>query len=106
MSLSFDLLIAIVDVLWLLSLAAGLLAIWFGCVASPRRFKGALGSAVAGLVIAFAGLNWFHFSFTKSTNDSSFTLDSKWFFLGTLGLAILGLALAFWQRQGSPPTTG
>ena len=104
--ISFNLLVAIVAGLWLLSLAAGLLAVWFGCLASPRRFKGALGCSGAGLAITFAGLNWFHLSFTKTTNDSSLTLDSKWFFLGTLGLALLALALAFWGRRGSSPRAG
>ena len=104
--ISFNFLVAIVAGLWLLSLAAGLLAIWLGCQASPRRFKGALGCSLAGLALAFAGLNWFHFSFTKTTNGSSLTLDSKWFFLGTLGLALLGLALALWGGRGSAPPAG
>ena len=104
--ISFNLLVAIVAGLWLLSLAAGLFAVWFGCLASPRRFKRALGLSVGGLAIAFAGLNWFHFSFTKSTNGSSFTMDSKWFFMGTLGLALVALALAFWGHRGNSPPAG
>jgi len=104
--ISFNILVVIVLGLWFLSLAAGLLAIWLGWLASPRRFKGALGCSVAGLAMAFAGLNWFHFSFTKTTNGSSFALDSKWFFLGTLGLALLALAVTFWGQRGNSPPAG
>jgi|WetSurMetagenome_2_1015567.scaffolds.fasta_scaffold1459476_1 hypothetical protein len=100
----FNILVVIIAGLWLLSFTASLFAIWLGCLASSRRFKGALGFSVAGLAIAIAGLNWFHFSFSKTTNDSSFTLDSKWFFLAAIGLALLALALAFLGRRGSPPS--
>jgi hypothetical protein len=97
--------VVIIAGLWLLSLAASFVAIWFGCLASSRRFKCALGFSVASLAIALAGLNLFHFSFTKTTNGSTLALDSKWFFLAAIGLALFALVLAFWTRQESPPPT-
>jgi hypothetical protein len=104
--MSFDVLVGIVGAVWLLGLAAGLLGIWFGCVSSRRRFKLGLGFSLGSLAMAFAGLNWIHFSFTRSVNGSSWSLDSRWFYWGSLGLALLALGLTVWKQVSQQPPAG
>ena len=104
--MSFDLLVGIVLGLWLVGLAAGLLGIWFGCVSATRRFNLGFGFSVGSVVVACAGLKWVHFSFTRSVNGSTWSLDSRWFFLASLGLALLALGLTIWGQMRHQPMDG
>jgi hypothetical protein len=102
-------------VVWLLSLAAVVLALRWGVLTKPQRFWPSLIATLLALAIGYAGLTHFHATASKTVNGSlQWRVDSNWFFIASLVLGAVSLFLVLWQwkqaneqsrlTQNVPPT--
>jgi cbb3-type cytochrome oxidase subunit 3 len=90
--------IAVAAAIWLLSLAACSLAIWWSFVRPARRFWAAVALSAFALVVGFWGVTNVHITYTRTVNASRWSIDFKWLFLVPLLLGAGSLALALWGR--------
>ena len=93
---AFYILCGAMALVWLVGLAAGLLALGRCCMVRERS-RSALVMSIVALVIGWLGMVFFHFRFSKTVNGSGWAVDSKWFFLALLLLGAVSLALALWK---------
>ncbi len=94
----FYILVTIATGLWLVSLICAGLAIAFGWRAAAHRFWASIVLAIATLVMGCVGLR-LHITYSRTVNGHGWSIDSKWFFVATLILGALALALALWNRR-------
>ena len=90
---------------WLLGVAACVLALAWS-FASPRRYsRGAVALALLGAVIAYLGLTRISLNWSETVNGQvRWHIDTKWFFSGLLVAALATLAFALWQTlKYNPP---
>jgi hypothetical protein len=88
---------AVAATVWGLSLGASLLAIrlnWRG-----QRIWGPLGWSLAGLILSYVGLTRFRLTYSKTENGHGWSLDSKWFFLVSIIVAMAALAMTLWNLK-------
>jgi hypothetical protein len=98
----FYILVTIAAGLWLVSLICTGLSIALGWHAAARRFWASIVLAIATLVIGCMGLR-LHITYSQTVNGHGWSIDSKWFFVATLILGALALALALWNRMRRKP---
>ncbi|MGO8925543.1 MAG: hypothetical protein ACLQU3_01275 [Limisphaerales bacterium] len=95
---------AIAAILWLFSIAATAVALLCSCLAPGRpRFWIAVVSSGLAILIGFLGTTRFHVTYSRTVNNSHWSLDSRWFFIVPLVLGALALFLALWRRSRSAP---
>lgn len=92
-------LIAVAAAIWLLSLAAVSLAIWWSFMRPARRFWAAVALSVFALLIGLWGVTSVHITYTRTVNASRWSIDFKWLFLAPLILGAASLVLALWGRM-------
>lgn len=99
-------------ILWLLSVAAGLLAFRFGISSRAQPLWAALSWCLLALTLSYFGLTRFHATASRSVNGSlQWRIDSRWFFIASLILGAAALTLTLWNRRkaanqatgGAPP---
>jgi|GEM_PF-2659443 hypothetical protein len=96
----FTILVVIASAIWLISLAVALLALRWSLVPGARRFRAALISSCVTLAIGWLGLTRIHLTASKTVNDQVvWSLNSKWFFIVSLLLGAVSLAVTFWNRR-------
>ena len=89
-------------ILWLFSLAACAMA--FVCCSlapSRRRFWMAVVSSALALLIGYLGATRFHVTYSRTVNNSHWSLDSRWFFIVPLVLGAVALLLTLWRNRRS-----
>lgn len=95
---------------WIASLVAGGLALRWALVAFERRFRAVLALGVLTLGLGYFGMNNLHLNYSRSVNGRGWSIDSKWFFLATLVLAVAALGVALWKwirlKRGRTAATG
>ena len=94
----------IAAVLWLFSLAACVVAILCSISPTPRRFWLAVALSGLATLIGLLGTMQFHVTYSRTVNNSHWSLDSRWFFIVPLVLGVLSLGLAIWRRSKSKRT--
>jgi hypothetical protein len=92
---------AVAAVLWLFSLAACAVALLCCCFTGRRCFWIAVLFSGLAILIAYLGATHFHLTYSRTVNNSHWSLDSRWFFIVPLVLGPLALALAIWRRSRS-----
>jgi hypothetical protein len=95
-------LFAFAAILWLFSLAAGVFALLCSCLA-PSRWRFWVAVVLSGLVIVmgYLGATHFHVTYSRTVNNSHWSIDSRWFFIVPLVLGALALSLAIWRQSRS-----
>lgn len=93
---------AVSAILWLFSLAACAIAFVCCCLAPsrPRLWIAVVSSGLA-ILIGFLGATRFHVTYSRTVNNSHWSLDSRWFFIVPLVLGALALFLALWRQSRS-----
>jgi hypothetical protein len=102
--MTFGTLIALAAAVWFLSCGASLLALYWNIMAGSQRWRAALISSCVALVIGYLGWSRIQLNASETVNGHLvWSINSKWFFLGAMVLAILSLALAAWnwRKAGS-----
>ena len=89
---------AVAAALWILSLAACVLAMLWSFVGPPRRFWAAVALSVFALVVGFLGVTMVHITYSRTVNASHWSIDFKWLFLAPLLVGAVSLAIALWRR--------
>lgn len=98
------LMLAGVIALWLVSFVSALVAFALGGRRSKRAFFVAITAAVTSLVTGYFGKTYFHFSYSKNTNGSEWSLNSYWFFVVSLVLGGAALLYVGWRRLARAPS--
>jgi hypothetical protein len=108
-------LFAVILILWLFSLGICAIALYCACGPGQTRFWLAVGFAVLAMIIGCVGALGFHVTYSRTVNNSGWSLDSRWFFIVPLVLGALALGLSLWRRtrsrsaaglKGDPPGAG
>jgi hypothetical protein len=101
--MSFKVFIAMVLAYWLLAIAAGMLAfIWSF---SRRRFWPGLILSVLAVLGSYFGLERIRITSSQTVNGHlQYYIDSRWFFMASLGFGILALAHTLWKRWRTSTT--
>jgi hypothetical protein len=100
--MSFQVLIGVSLVVWLILLAACLLAFRWSFSSIRKRFWLCVTLPVAVMLSSWWGLTHFHIAWSQTVNGKrQWLVDSHWFFTLTLVLGALALACALWQRRKS-----
>jgi hypothetical protein len=99
-------LFAVAAVLWLFSVALGAVSLYCAWVPGRGHFPLAVVCSLLALLIGCLGTFLFHVTYSRTVNNSSWSLDSRWFFIVPLVLGVLALALALWRRTRSNPPAG
>jgi len=103
--MSIYLLIGVVAVLWLFSFAAGVFGLRWTIVPGARRVRAALVASCLALASAYVGLSWLRLSASRTVNGHvEWSFNSKWFFLSSLLLGAVSLALALWNWKKADKT--
>jgi hypothetical protein len=98
--MTFNVLVGIAAVLWLLSVVACVLALRWSSI--PRRFWAAIILSGVALIIGYLGITRFHVVASETVNGQlRWRFDSKWFFIATLVLGAITLGYTLWKRAGS-----
>jgi hypothetical protein len=92
---------AIAAVLWLFSLAACAVAFLCCCFSGRRRYWLAIVLSGLAILISYLGATRFHVTYSRTVNNSHWSIDSRWFFIVPLVLGALALAFALWRRSRS-----
>jgi NO-binding membrane sensor protein with MHYT domain len=97
--MTFHALIAIVTVLWLVSIVACAMAFRWTFKSMPRRFLAAVILSLAALFIGYLGMTQVHLVVSKTVNgQTQWHFDAKWFFIVTLLLGASTLAYTLWKK--------
>ena len=103
--MSFNVFIAALVTGWVLTIAAGVLV--FVWSFSRRHFWPGLVLAVLAVLGSYFALTHIHITSSQTTNGHLvYSLDSRWFFMASLGLNMLALAHALWLRWQKSRRTG
>ena len=95
--MTFNVLVGIAAMLWLLSIVACVLALRWSSV--PRRFWAAIILSGVALIIGYLGMTRFHIVASETVNGQlRWRFDSHWFFIATLVSAAFTLAYTLWKR--------
>ena len=98
MTMSFGALIALASAVWLLSCAASVLAMYWNIVAPAQRLLAAFISSCLAILIGYGGLAWIRLNASKTVNGHvEWSINSRWFFIGALGLGGASVALTLWN---------
>lgn len=85
---------------WLLSIIACIVSLRWALFSVPRRFWFSVILSSAALVGGYLGMTHFRVVASRSVNGhTQWKFDSKWFFLATIVLAALSLALTICKRK-------
>jgi hypothetical protein len=97
-------LFAVAAVLWLFSLAACSVALLCCCFPGRQRFWLAIALSVVAILIGYLGTTHFHVNYSRTVNNSHWSIDSRWFFIVPVVLGALSLTLAIWRRVRRMPS--
>jgi hypothetical protein len=98
-----SLLIGTVIALWLVSLAACIVAFRWSRFSLRLHFIVPMALSFLALGCSYLGLRFLAFSASKSVNGQvQWSLNSKYFFLATLGLGALALLRTVWKNWRPP----
>jgi len=90
--------------LWLLSIVVCIIALRWAMFSMPRRFWSAVVLSVVALIGGYVGMTHFRVVASKTVNgQTQWKFDSKWFFVATLILAALTLAVTVWRQKTLRP---
>jgi glucan phosphoethanolaminetransferase (alkaline phosphatase superfamily) len=92
-------LFAVAAALWLFGLAACGIALLCCCFPERRRSWLAVVLSVMAILIGYLGTAHFHVNYSRTVNNSHWSIDSRWFFIVPLVLGPLSLGLAIWRRS-------
>lgn len=85
---------------WLLSIIACIVSLRWALFGVPRRFWFGVILSSAALVGGYLGMTHFRVVASRTVNGhTQWNFDSKWFFVATIALAALSLALTIWKRK-------
>lgn len=99
-------LFAVAAILWLFSLAACAVALLCCCFPGRRRSTIAIVLSGLAILIGYLGTAQFHVTYSRTVNNSHWSIDSRWFFIAPLVLGALALALAIWRRSRAGRAVG
>jgi len=102
--MTFGILVAIACIVWVLSCALSLLAVYWNTGA--QRLRGAFITSIMGLLIAYAGFSRIQLNASKTVNNVVvWSLNSRWFFIAALvlGAGALGLTAWNWRKAKTAP---
>ena len=99
-------LIGIICAVWLASCSASLISIYWNLSAGiERRWPARISCGVA-LLLAYLGLTRIQFHASRTVNGHvEWSFNSKWFFLVSLALAVVSLALTLWNLSKASSTS-
>src|SRR5678816_551870 len=98
--MTFNVLVGIAAVLWLLSIVACVMALRWSSV--PSRFWAAIILSGVALIIGYLGMTRFHIVASETVNGQlRWRFDSRWFFIATLIFGAFTLAYTIWKRTRS-----
>jgi len=92
---------AIAAVLGLFSVAACAVAFLCCCFPGRRRYWLAIVLSGLAILISYLGATRFHVAYSRTVNNSHWSIDSRWFFIVPLVLGASALALAIWRQSRS-----
>ena len=106
--MSFQFFFPGIAALWLMGIAAGLLAFRWTFKAVPRRFLPALILSISGIAIGYLGMTRLHIVYSKTVNGQlQWRFDSWRLFLVPLLVGALSLAYTLWKgRKGGGSVVG
>jgi len=100
--MTFQILIAVAVALWLITVAAGLLALRWGFLTAHRRFRGGIILSVLAILCSYLGMTRLRLTSSETVNGHvRWSIDSQWFFMASLVLGAVALALTLWKKLKS-----
>ena len=104
--MNLDFLIDLIAALWLISIAACVMAWRWSFLGRANRFWASVVLSASALIVGYLGLTRFRVSGSKTVNGRViWSFNSRWFFIATLILAAATLAYTVWKhRKSAPPT--
>jgi hypothetical protein len=105
--MTFGILIVFASAVLLLSCGASLLALYWNVKSGPQRGRAAFILSCVGLLFGYLGLSYIRLSASKTINGHlEWSVNSRWFFLAALFLAVASLVLSAWNwRKASSSRT-
>jgi hypothetical protein len=101
--MTFQVLVGIAAVLWLVSIGGCVLAFRWSWLSVPGRFWAAVILSVTALVLGYLGMTRFHVVASKTVNGQvQWCFDSRWFFIVTLLFGTFTLAYTLWKKRRPP----
>ena len=101
--MTFQVLVGITAVLWLVSMGGCVLAFRWSWLSVPKRFWAAVILSVTALVLGYLGMTRFHVVASKTVNGQvQWRFDSRWFFIVTLLFGTFTLAYTLWKQRKPP----
>jgi hypothetical protein len=98
--MTFQIIFLTSAILWLASLAACAIAFF------ARRFLTSLILCLTALAFGYLGLTHYQLKASKTVNGQLvWSLNSHWFFVATVILALLALAYTVWRHRKANPET-
>jgi hypothetical protein len=95
--MSFKVFIAAIVMYWLLTIALGVGGVMWSF--SLRGFWPVLLLSVLGVLSSYLGLERIRITSSQTVNGHlQYSIDSRWFFMTSLGLSIVALGHALWVR--------
>jgi len=97
--MSFYFLIGIAATLWLITLAAGLLALRWSFLGGDRRFLAGVILSALAIASSYLGVTRLRITGSQTVNGHlRWRIDSKWFFMASLVLGVVALAHTLWKK--------
>lgn len=98
--MSFQILFLAAALIWLASLAVSAIALF------AKRFLTSLILCLVALAMGYLGLTHFQINASQTVNGQlRWSLDSHWFFVTTLVLALLALTYTIWKHRRANRTS-